>query len=92
MVAKFGWSWMVSGEGKNMVGCWVVVGVVAMKLWLVVGGHGWSHNLVHRKKLINLMIWREMFGFSHQFPIAWENATKPIVWGESGKSVIILFP
>ena len=37
------------------------------------------------------MIW-EMLGFSHQFPITWENATKPIVWGKPGKLVIILFP
>ena len=29
------------------------------------------------------MIW-EMLGFSHQFPMAWENATKPIVRGEPG--------
>ena len=28
----------------------------------------------------------------HQFSIAWENATKPTVWGEAGKLVIILFP
>ena len=35
------------------------------------------------------MIWEML---SYQFPIAWENATKPIVWGEPGKLVIILFP
>ena len=40
---------------------------------------------------MNLVIW-EMLGFSHQFSIAWENATKPIAWGEPGKLVVILFP
>ena len=40
---------------------------------------------------MNLMIW-EMLGFSHQFPIALENAKKPITWGKPGKLVIKLFP
>ena len=44
-----------------------------------------SHPMVY------FIIW-EMHGFSHQFPIVWENATKPIVWGKPGKLVIILFP
>ena len=33
-----------------------------------------------------------MQGFSRQFPVAWENATKPMLWGEPGKLVLILFP
>ena len=44
-----------------------------------------SHPMVY------FIIW-EMHGFSHQFPIVQENATKPIVWGKPGKLVIILFP
>ena len=48
-------------------------------------------KLFHRKKLTNLITW-EMHGISHQFPIVWENATKPTIWGEPGKLVIILFP
>ena len=43
------------------------------------------------KKLTSRIIW-EMHGFSHQFPTAWENATKSIVWGKSGKLILILFP
>ena len=34
-------------------------------------------------------IW-EMHAFPHPFPIVQENATKPIVWGEPGKLVLIL--
>ena len=45
----------------------------------------WSHPIIY------LIIW-EMHGFSHQFPIVRENATKPIVWRKPGKLVIILFP
>ena len=41
--------------------------------------------------MIYFIIW-EMHGFSHQFPIIPENATKPTVWGKPGKLVIILFP
>ena len=37
------------------------------------------------------IIW-EMHGFPHQFPTLQENATKPIVWEETGKLVLILFP
>ena len=37
------------------------------------------------------IIW-EMHEFPHQFPIVQENATKPIVWIESGKLVLILSP
>ena len=44
----------------------------------------------HRKKLANLIIW-EMHRFSLQFPIAWENATKPIVWEEPRKLTLILY-
>ena len=33
-----------------------------------------------------------MHEFPHQFPIVQENTTKPIVWGEPGKLVLILFP
>ena len=47
--------------------------------------------LQHRKNLANLIIW-EMHGLSRQYPIAWENATKPIVWGKPGKLIFILFP
>ena len=32
---------------------------------------------------MNLIIW-EVHGFSHQYPIACENATKPILWGKLG--------
>ena len=47
-------------------------------------------HLIHRKKLTNLIIW-EMHGFSLQFRMTQENATKPIVRGEPGKLVLILF-
>ena len=47
-------------------------------------------TILHRKKLTNLIIW-EMHGISHQYPVAWENATKPIVWGRPGKLVIFFF-
>ena len=40
---------------------------------------------------MNLIIW-EMLRFFHQCPIAWENATKPTVWGEPRKLVIIFSP
>ena len=36
-------------------------------------------------------IW-EMRGFPHKLPTVRENATKPMVWGKSGKSITILFP
>ena len=42
-----------------------------------------NDKLQHWKKLTNLFMW-EIHGFSHQFPIAWENATKPIVWENMG--------
>ena len=45
----------------------------------------------HRKKLTNVVIW-EMHGFPHKFPTVRENATKAMVWGKSGKLVLILFP
>ena len=45
----------------------------------------------HRKKLTNVVIW-EMHGFPHKFPTVRENATKVMVWGKSGKLVLILFP
>ena len=35
-------------------------------------------------------IW-EMHGFPHKFPTVWENATKSMVWGKSGKLVLIIF-
>ena len=41
--------------------------------------------------MVDLHIW-EMHGFPHQFLIVRENATKPIVWGDPGKLVLILFP
>ena len=41
--------------------------------------------------LVYLITW-EMLGFSHQYPIAWENVTKPMVWGKPGKLIFILFP
>ena len=34
----------------------------------------------------------EIIGFSHQFLIAWENATKPILWEKPGIWTPILFP
>ena len=30
-----------------------------------------------------------MHVFSHLFLITWENATKPMVWGKSGKLIVI---
>ena len=44
-----------------------------------------SHPMVY------FITW-EMHGFPHHFSITWENAAKPIVWGEPGKLVFILFP
>ena len=44
-----------------------------------------SHPMVY-------LIIREMHGFSHQFLIVRENATKPTVSAEPGKLVLILFP
>ena len=34
----------------------------------------------------------EMHGFPHEFSALLENVTKPIVWGEPGKLVLIIFP
>ena len=42
-----------------------------------------SHPMVY------FSIW-EMHGFSHKFPTVQENATKPMVWGKSGKLILIL--
>ena len=39
-----------------------------------------------------LFITWEMYGFSNQFPIAWENSAKTIKWAKLGKLVPILFP
>ena len=68
-----------------------------MRKTLEIGTHSFpivwvffSHS-IHRKKLKNLIMW-EMHGFSHQFLIARENATQPIVCGEPGKLVLILSP
>ena len=33
-----------------------------------------------------------MHGFLYQFPVARENATKPSLWGQPGKLVLVLFP
>ena len=44
-----------------------------------------SHPMVY-------LIIREMHGFSHQFLIVRENATKPFEWGEPGKLGLTLFP
>ena len=44
-----------------------------------------SHPMVY-------FIKREMHGFPHQFAIVQENTTKPILWGELGKLVLLLFP
>ena len=41
--------------------------------------------------MIYFSIW-EMHGFPHKFPAIWENATKPMAWGKSGKLILILFP
>ena len=35
------------------------------------------------------LITQEMHVFSHLFLITWENATKPMVWGKSGKLIVI---
>ena len=35
---------------------------------------------------------REMHGFLHKFPTVRENAAKPMVWGKSGKLILMLFP
>ena len=40
---------------------------------------------------VYFIIWK-MHAFPNQFPIVQENATKLIVWGETGKLVLILFP
>ena len=32
------------------------------------------------------------FSIPHKFPTVQENATKPMVWGKSGKQILILFP
>ena len=39
-----------------------------------------------------LFITWEMYGFSNQFPIAWENSAKTIKWAKPRKLVLILFP
>ena len=44
-----------------------------------------SHSMLY------FIIW-ERHGFPHKFSIVQENATKPIVWGEPGKLVLILSP
>ena len=44
-----------------------------------------------QEKLTDVIIW-EMHGFPHKFPTVRENATKPMVWGKSGKLILILFP
>ena len=44
-----------------------------------------SHPMVY------FSIW-EMHGFPHKFPTVRENAIKPLVWGKSGKLILILFP
>ena len=44
-----------------------------------------SHRMVY------FSIW-EMHGFPHKFLTALENATKPMVRGNSGKLILILFP
>ena len=41
--------------------------------------------------VVYFIIWK-MHGFPHQFPKLRENATKPKVWGKSGKLKLILFP
>ena len=43
-----------------------------------------SHPMVY------FIIW-EMHGFPHQFSLVQENATKPILWGEPGKMVLLIF-
>ena len=45
----------------------------------------YSHPMVY------FIIW-EIHGFSYQFLIVWENATKPIVLAKPVKFVVILFP
>ena len=40
---------------------------------------------------VYFIIWK-MHAFPNQFPIVQENAAKLIVWGETGKLVLILFP
>ena len=41
--------------------------------------------------MVYFIIW-EIHRSPHQFSIVKENATKPILWGKSGKLVLILFP
>ena len=41
--------------------------------------------------MVYFSIW-EMYVFPHKFLTAQENATKPMVWGKSGKLILILFP
>ena len=40
--------------------------------------------------MVYFSIW-EMYGFPYEFPTEWENATKRMIWGNSGKLIIILF-
>ena len=40
--------------------------------------------------MVYFSIW-EMHGFPRKFPTVWENPTKPMVWGKSGKLMLILF-
>ena len=42
---------------------------------------------IHRKKLTDVIIW-EVHGFPHKFSTVRENATKPMVWGKSGKLIL----
>ena len=46
---------------------------------------------LYRKKFTNVITW-ELYGFPNKFPTVRENTTKPMVWGKSGKLVLILFP
>ena len=50
-----------------------------------------ADEVLHRKELTDVIIW-EVHGFPHTFLTVREIATKHMVRGKSGKSIIILFP